>query len=67
MRYRFEDPCEMDRLIRQARAQSAISRIRERAKETGLDRLTDTEIQAEIRAVRAARTSAHPKADAETI
>jgi prevent-host-death family protein len=47
-----EDPSEMERVIRQARAQIAISRIRKRARETGVDGLTPEEIEAEIRAAR---------------
>jgi prevent-host-death family protein len=50
-----EDPGEMERLIRQARAQLALSRIRKQARETGVDRLTPDEIDEEIRAARAER------------
>ncbi|HEX2080983.1 MAG TPA: type II toxin-antitoxin system prevent-host-death family antitoxin [Longimicrobium sp.] len=50
-----EDPGEMERLIRQARAQLAVSRIRKQAREAGLDKLTPEEIEAEIRAARAER------------
>ena len=50
-----EDPAELDRLIRQARAQWALSRIRARAHGNGTDRLTSEEIDEEIRAARAER------------
>lgn len=50
-----EDPGELERLIRQARMQWAISQVRKRAQETGLDRLTEEEIEEEIRQARAAR------------
>lgn len=43
------------RWIRSARALEAVARIRNRARRSGLDRLGEDEIQAEIRAVRAAR------------
>lgn len=48
-----EDPGELERLIRQARAQRATSRIRKQAQETGLDGLTDEEIEEEIAQARA--------------
>lgn len=51
----IEDPVELDRIVRQARAQWAVSRMRKRAQEAGLDRLTPEEIDAEIRAVRSER------------
>ncbi len=51
-----EDPAELERLIRQAKAQRAVSRIRKRAQEEGLDRLGEEEIEAEIRAARAVRS-----------
>lgn len=50
-----EDPGELERLIRQARFQSAISRVRKRAQETGLDQLSEEEIEEEIRQARAER------------
>jgi len=50
-----EDPAELERLIRQARAQWALSRIRAEARAAGTDRLTMEEIDAEIRAARAER------------
>lgn len=50
-----EDPGELERLIRQARFQWAISRVRKRAQETGLDQLSDEEIDEEIRQARAER------------
>ncbi len=40
------------RLLSQVQAQMAVSRMRERAKELGLDRLAEEEIQAEVDAVR---------------
>jgi prevent-host-death family protein len=51
-----EDPAELERLVRQARAQWAVSRIRKRARQAGLDALTEDEVQAEIRAARQERT-----------
>lgn len=48
-----EDPGELERLIRQARAQWAVSRIRQQAQELGLDRLAEEEIEEEIRQARA--------------
>ncbi|HEU0302139.1 MAG TPA: type II toxin-antitoxin system prevent-host-death family antitoxin [Longimicrobium sp.] len=50
-----EDPGELERLIRQARAQWAVSRIRKRARAVGLDQLSAEDIEAEIREVRARR------------
>jgi prevent-host-death family protein len=50
-----EDPGELERLIRQARAQWAVSRIRKRARTEGLDQLSADDIDAEIREARAAR------------
>jgi prevent-host-death family protein len=50
-----EDPGELERLIRQARAQWAISRIRGRAQAAGLAQLTPDDIDEEIRLARAAR------------
>lgn len=41
--------------VRQARAQRAVSRIRKRARDTGLDQLADQEIEEEIRQARAER------------
>jgi len=41
---------ESARLLGQERMRAAVARIRERAKELGLDKLTDEEIQAEIQA-----------------
>lgn len=43
------------RLIRRVRAQAAVSRMRERARDSGLDRLGQEEIEAEIQATRRAR------------
>jgi antitoxin (DNA-binding transcriptional repressor) of toxin-antitoxin stability system len=50
-----EDPGELERLIGQARAQRAISHIRDRAQATGLDQLTSDDLDEEIRLARAAR------------
>jgi prevent-host-death family protein len=50
-----EDPVELERLIRLARAQRAVSRIRARAQGRGVDDLSPAEIDGEIRAVRAGR------------
>jgi prevent-host-death family protein len=50
-----EDPAELERLIRQARAQRAISRIRTRNQAAGPDALGEKEIEAEVRAARAER------------
>ena len=50
-----EDPGELERLIRQARAQWAVSRIRSRAQAAGLDQMTADEIDQEIRLARAER------------
>ncbi len=47
-----EDPAQLDRLIRQARAQWALSRIRAAARKNGTDKLTMEEIDEEIRATR---------------
>lgn len=46
---------ETVRLIRQARAQAAVSRMRERARELGLDAMSDEDVAAEIQAARRAR------------
>ncbi|RDV80420.1 type II toxin-antitoxin system Phd/YefM family antitoxin [Ammonifex thiophilus] len=40
------------RLVRRVRAQAAVSRMRERARELGLDRSREEDIGAEVRAVR---------------
>jgi hypothetical protein len=50
-----EDPQELERLVRQARAQAAVSRIRERAMSGEGGPLTSDDIDAEIRAVREMR------------
>jgi hypothetical protein len=52
-----EDPDELARLIRRARAETAVRRIRERAISLGLDTLTIEEIDGEIAAARAERRS----------
>jgi hypothetical protein len=44
---------ELERLIRRARAQRAVSRIRKQARASGLDRLSPDEIEGEIQAARA--------------
>ena len=48
---------ETARAIRQARAQRALSRMRSRAAQTGVDRLSPRAIAAEIAAVRSKRKS----------
>jgi len=50
-----DDPAELERLIRKARAEWALSRIRSRARRLGLDQMTMEEIDAEIQAARAER------------
>ncbi|HVG44761.1 MAG TPA: hypothetical protein VM890_08520 [Longimicrobium sp.] len=50
-----EDPAELSRLIRRARAEAALRRIRERAHAEGLDSLTMDEIDAEIATARTER------------
>jgi hypothetical protein len=55
LRIEEDDFEETLRAIRQARAFQAVSRMRRRAAELGLDKITDEEIQKEIRAVRAQR------------
>lgn len=50
-----DDPAELERLFRKARAEWALSRIRKRAQRHGLDRMTLDEINDEIAAVRAER------------
>ena len=50
-----EDVIELERLIRRARAEAALKRIRDRAQTEGLDSLTMDEIDAEIAAARAER------------
>jgi len=52
-----EDLEETLRLLRQARAQLAVSRLRARAREQGLDDLDQEAINAEIQAARADRQS----------
>lgn len=49
---------ETARAIRQAKAQLALSRMRRQAARRGLDRLSPSAIDAEIRAVRSRRKSA---------
>ena len=46
---------ETVRLIRRARAQAAVSHIRERARALGLDKMSERDIEAEIKAARRAR------------
>ncbi|MGH9524934.1 MAG: type II toxin-antitoxin system prevent-host-death family antitoxin [Terriglobales bacterium] len=50
-----EDVEETAMLVRQARAQIAVSRMRKRAASLGLDKMSLSEINAEIQAVRAKR------------
>jgi len=45
-----EDLEETLRAVRQARAQAAVSRMRERAAQRGLDRLSELEVDEEVRA-----------------
>jgi hypothetical protein len=52
-----EDAIELERLIRCARAEGALQRIRDRAWRVGLDSLTMDEIDSEIAAARAERQS----------
>jgi len=50
-----EDPSEVDEVLELAariRAQMALSSVRRKAAETGLDKLSSTEIDKEIKAVR---------------
>lgn len=49
-----DDPVEVERIVRRARAEMAIDRIRRRAAEYGLDQLTAEEIQHEISEARRA-------------
>lgn len=44
-------------VLRQARAAAAVSKLRETARSAGTDRLSNSEIDQEIRAARAERTS----------
>lgn len=44
------------RAFRQAKAQAAVARMREIARQRGLDRMSQDEIEAEIRAARQTRT-----------
>lgn len=46
---------ETVRLVRRVRAEQALSRLRKRAAEQGLDRLSDAEVEKEVRAARRAR------------
>ena len=50
-----EDPAELERMLVLARGQAAIASIRKRAKELGLDKMTEEEIEAEIQAARRER------------
>jgi len=50
-----EDPDEVAAMVRQARAQRAVSRMRRQAAERGLDRLSPDEIREEIRRAREER------------
>ena len=53
-----EDPTEIAAMVRQAKAQRAVSRMRRRAGEEGVDRLTPDQIEEEIRRTRTERTGA---------
>jgi antitoxin (DNA-binding transcriptional repressor) of toxin-antitoxin stability system len=57
LRIEEDDFEESLRAIRQARAMLAVSRMRRRAAELGLDKLSPEEIEKEIKAVRAQRKS----------
>ncbi|MBI4520495.1 MAG: prevent-host-death protein [Gemmatimonadetes bacterium] len=46
---------ETVRLVSRVRAEQALSRLRKRAAEQGLDRLTEEEVEKEVRAARRAR------------
>ena len=50
-----DDPAELERRIRKARAEWALSRIRSRAQRHGLDQMSMDDIDAEIQATRAER------------
>ena len=52
-----DDLEETAHMLRQARAQLALARIRKEAARRGLDKLSPADIDAEIRAVRAKRKS----------
>lgn len=52
---REEELEETIRLVRRARAEAAVSHMRERARQAGLEGLSGEEIEAEIRAVRQER------------
>jgi prevent-host-death family protein len=54
---REEELEETIRMVRRIRAEAAVSRMRERARQAGLDRLGEEEIEAEIRAARQERRS----------
>lgn len=53
----WEDPAELERCIRQARAQCALAAARAAARLNGTDKLTMEEIDAEIRAARVERAA----------
>jgi len=55
-----EDPCRLEGLIRQARAQAAVSRIREKARAGEAGLLAPDTIDGEIQAARRARSRAVP-------
>lgn len=48
---------ETVRSLRQAKVQAAVTRMRERAREVGLDGLSDKDVEAEIQAARRERRS----------
>lgn len=57
LRIENDDLEQTMRVIRQARAMQAVSRMRQRAEELGLDKMTLEEINEEIQAVRRQRKS----------
>lgn len=50
-----DDPAELEQVVRQARAQLAVSRLRREAAESGSATMSDADVDAEIRAARATR------------
>jgi antitoxin (DNA-binding transcriptional repressor) of toxin-antitoxin stability system len=50
-----DDPAELERIVRKARAEWALSKIRTRAERNGTSKLSMEEIDREIAAARAAR------------
>ncbi|MFL5382050.1 MAG: prevent-host-death protein [Longimicrobiaceae bacterium] len=58
-----EDPVELERLIRRARAEAAWERLRRQARTERSESLTMEEIDAEIAAARAERRASLPRND----